>query len=423
MKNLLLTRYFPNPGAGLVWGLGSAFLVWITIFVGIAPVLSREHMSMLEAARYRFPALVASVVCVGAPLGIALGLWSSMRNRAGAGVFSWSRALIGGGLAGAVAGIIFGRWMSSGGFYPLIAGLLSSDSTSGEGLHYLFAMAIGCGFGLLFQRDVRGLGSSLGWGAGYGILWWFLGPLTLWPLVGGTGIDWSYSNAADLFGALVGHIIYGLIIGITYAAFDRMWVRFFSESDPINREPEGPGVRVWNSMKWGLMASVAGGLLFSTLLLKAGYLSKVAELAGGTSPALGFVVNMLVSAGIGISYGLLFQREAPNFLSSLCWGTLYGVIWWFAGPMTLLPLFLTGACDWRLENATSLLPSLLGHILYGAVTAGVFYYLERRHADWLLLDPRLAAREERLRRPLASPAPALWVFVLGIGMLAPIILG
>lgn len=263
-----------NPGAGLIWGLGCSLLLWLVIPVGIVPLFFGTMLSggMLPTARSHFPELVAYAVCLGAPLGLALGLLSIFRPGVRQGAFSLSRALVGGGAAGAIADLIFGHWMSKGGFYPLIAGLLQPGPASGEGLHYLAGIVIGCTFGLLFQRDIRGLGSSLGWGAGYGILWWFLGPLTLWPLMSGSGIDWSSSNAADLFGPLVGHIIYGLMIGFIYAAVDRMWIRFFTESDPINRKPEGPGLRAWNSAKWGLAASLVGGFIFNVFLLATGYL-------------------------------------------------------------------------------------------------------------------------------------------------------
>ena len=99
----------------------------------------------------------------------------------------------------------------------------------------------GSTFGLLFQRDVRGYGSSLGWGFGYGIFWWFLGPFTLKPLLQGQAPNWTLAQGQELFGSLMGHIVYGLIVGVIYAALDRLWVGFFIDSDPINRHPQGPG--------------------------------------------------------------------------------------------------------------------------------------------------------------------------------------
>ena len=91
----------------------------------------------------------------------------------------------------------------------------------------------------------------MGWGVAYGLLWWFLGPLTILPIWLRKPVDWSAARGSELFGSLVGHIIYGLIVGLLYAAVDRLWLRFFTESDPINREPEGPGLRVLLSLKWG----------------------------------------------------------------------------------------------------------------------------------------------------------------------------
>lgn len=422
---LLASSRATTPGAGLLWGLAYALLLWLASPVGLfSAMMGAAERGMFDAARAQFPALVVYLLCFGMPLGVTLGAVRGLEPRAGMAPFSLPRALIVGGIAGIIGGWAFGKWMAQVNFFPLIAGLVNSTSYSvGVALHFVFAIIIGATFGLLFQRDVRGYGSSLGWGLGYGLLWWFLGPLTILPIWQGVPLNWSYTHGAELFGSLVGHVVYGLLVGLIYAALDRLWVGFFIESDPLNREPEGAGTRTLRSLGWGAVASIVGGVLFSLVMASTGALSRVASIVGGTSPVVGFFVHLVISVPIGMSYGVLFQRESPNVGAGVVWGMLYGLVWWFLGPLTFLPIMLGGSFTWTPAAASAALPELIGHLFYGAATAIVFLLLERRHDDWLRLDPRIAAREARLRRPVGTPAPALWFFTLSLGVLLPIILG
>jgi uncharacterized membrane protein YagU involved in acid resistance len=426
ITGLFFSKRATSPGAGLIWGLGIAFFLWIATPAGLGHSLSGFGYSgsMFGDAQEHFPELVAYIVCLGMPVGLVLGIRGALHGKAKQPAFSWGRAIIVGGLSGLLGGMIFGRWMSAGEFFPLLAGLgvIHSHDTT-VALHFGIAILIGSTFGVLFQQDVRGYGSSMGWGLGYGIFWWFFGPLTLLPLLAGTGLDWSADQGTELFGSLVGHILYGLIVGVAYATVDRLWVRLFIQSDPLNREPEGPGLRLFRSLRWGAFAGLVGGIVASPILFATGVLSSVVGLDTHLSGFNGFLVHVLVSALIGMSYGLLFRHEASNLGLGVMWGWLFGLIWWYIGPMTLLPLLLTGVCDWRASAASALLPSLTGHLLFGATTALVFLLLERRYTRSLFLDPRAAPRELRRIRPVGTPAPALWLFALGLGVLMPILLG
>jgi uncharacterized membrane protein YagU involved in acid resistance len=415
-----------SPGAGLFWGLGAALLVWVMIPAGILPILagSSHPMGMLSDAQAQFPELVAYLICLGMPLGVGLGIRGGFRSTPAHLRFRMGRAVITGGLAGTLGGLIFGRWMSGGDFFPLLAGFREIHSHTANMIsHFGVAVFIGATFGLLFRRDIRGYGSSMGWGLGYGIFWWFLGQLTLLPVAAGFPLDWSAERGSDLFGSLVGHILYGLILGVTYATLERVWVRLFIQSDPLNREAEGPGIRFLRSLEWGALAGLVGGLISSPVMLATGILPRIAGLDSAFSSVGGLLIHLFISALIGMSYGLLFRNEASSLGLGVAWGWLFGLIWWYLGPMTFLPLILTGVCDWRTSAASALLPSLMGHLIYGATTALTFLLLERRYTRWLILDPRFVARELRRIRQVGTPAPALWFFALGLGILLPILLG
>ena len=423
---LLFERRATSAGAGLIWGLAAAFLMWVVFPAGVVPLYSRGFHSMaaLGDAREQFPSLVGYLVCLGMPVGLVLGIRNGMRSADLPSHFHWPRAVVAGGLAGVLGGAIFNRWMSAGEFFPLLSGLSAKLSPGGYlVLQFVIAVLMGVIFGVLFQREVRGYGSCMGWGVGYAILWWFLGPMTLLPLVSRAPLDWSSDSGSAMFGSLVGHILYGLILGVTYATVDRVWVRLFIQSDPLNREPHGPGLRVLQSLGWGAVAGFAGGLLSSPIMLKTGVLMRIAGLDTSFSNWHGLLVHLLVSTAIGMTFGLLFRNESANLSAGVAWGWLFGLIWWYLRPMTLLPLLLTGVCDWSTDAASALLPSLIGHLVFGAVTACVFLFLQNRYLRWLLLDPRIAMREQRRVRPLGTPAPALWFLVLGLGMLLPILVG
>jgi hypothetical protein len=416
------SRRATSAGAGLIWGLAFAFLVWIVIPAGVGPLLSHAPASqgMLLDAREQFPQLVALLLCLGMPVGISLGIWGALHLSGAQSKFSWGRAIVAGGFAGTIAGLIFSRWVASGDYFPLLAGYgeLHISRTAIVIAHFGVALFIGATFGVLFQGDVRSYGSCMGWGLAYGIFWWFLGQLTILPLAAHQPLDWSADHAAAVFGSVVGHILYGLILGIAYATIDRFWVRLFIQSDPLNREVEGAGVHTLRSMGWGAAAGLVGGLISAPVLFATGIFPRVVS-----GSLRGLATHLLISALIGVTFGLLFRNEAASLGHGIAWGWLFGLIWWYAGPLTLMPLILTGECDWSTGAASALLPSMMGHLIYGAVTALTFLILERRYIRWLLLDPKFAAREARKIRPVGTPAPALWFLALGLGVLLPILLG
>jgi hypothetical protein len=150
------------------------------------------------------------------------------------------------------------------------------------------------------------------------------------------------------------------------------------------------------------------------------------EITGLDSPLSVFralLLHLLVSALIGMTFGLLFRHESSSMGLGVMWGWLFGVIWCYLGPMTFLPLLLAGEIDRRTSAASALLPSLMAHLISGATTALAFLLLENRYTRRPLLDPRTAVRELRRVRPVGTPAPAPWFFAQGMGVLLPILLG
>ena len=119
---------------------------------------------------------------------------------------------IAGGLAG---GVVFGVLMQMMGMIPMVAMLVGSKSVAvGWLVHLAIAAFIGATFALLFARWAARLVPGALTGMGYGVVWWVLGALLIMPAR--LGMDVFVLNTTA-WQSLMGHLIYGLILGVVYA--------------------------------------------------------------------------------------------------------------------------------------------------------------------------------------------------------------
>ena len=172
------------------------------------------------------------------------------------------------------------------------------------------------------------------------------------------------------------------------------------------------------------MAGLAGGLLFSLVMLQIDFFPRVSELVGSDSKVAGFFVHLGIATLIGTSYGVLFRRQSYDIASALGWGVSYGFFWSVLGPLTLMPTFLGTAPQWGVEAASAAFPNMIGHLAYGAGLGLMFYLLEARHSPWWIPHSQQeAARVTRRKEQLLTSAPALWTQVVLIGLTLLVLLG
>lgn len=147
-----------------------------------------------------------------------------MQYRVGAGV-----------VAGLIAGLVFGMMMQlmnaptpEGGQMPMmamVAKVVGSTSLAVGWIYHLFNSAvIGAIFAWLFSNRAVSVGRGLAWGAVYGIAWWIVGGQILMPIALGMP-PFASIMMPDMrmvaIGSLIGHIIYGLILGGLFPVFVR----------------------------------------------------------------------------------------------------------------------------------------------------------------------------------------------------------
>lgn len=144
------------------------------------------------------------------------------------------RSTIGAGtIGGLIGGLFFGMMMQmmtaptpDGKEMPMmqmVAMVVRTQSVVVGWAYHLFNSAvIGAIFGWLFGSRSDSYGSGLGWGAVYGAIWWVLGAQILMPILLGMPPFASIMMPAMRMvaaGSLVGHLIFGLILGGSFVWF------------------------------------------------------------------------------------------------------------------------------------------------------------------------------------------------------------
>lgn len=140
-----------------------------------------------------------------------------------------------GALAGIGGGLAFGLMMQmmtapapDGREMPMmamVAMVVRSDSLVLGWLYHLFnSAAIGALFGLLLGRRMHSAAKGLAWGAAWGVVWWVVGGLILMPILLGmepfAALRMPPMRPVAM-GSLVGHLIYGVILGWLFVQFRR----------------------------------------------------------------------------------------------------------------------------------------------------------------------------------------------------------
>ncbi|MEO5834103.1 MAG: hypothetical protein ABIR83_12125 [Nakamurella sp.] len=280
----------------------------------------------------------------------------------------------------------------------------------------------GLGYPLLFTARPEGVGPSLIRGTAYGFMCWVVAVLTLPPLLAGGVLDWSPAAAVSAVDRLPLYLLLGAGIGLVFTALGGL-SRWLFVDDVRMLRTESLGTRGIRATAYGALAGLAGGLLFTVVMVLVNELPTVAGLIGARAPAAGLVVHLVIAQIIGVSYALLFRRRSFDLASGVGWGVSYGFLWWVLGGLTLLPIFGGQAPSWNAAGLAAAFPSLVGHLAYGAALGAVFYRLEARTDPWWFTRSQLEAERVTARREQAlGSAPALWGLIVLIALIMPVFL-
>ena len=268
-------------------------------------------------------------------------------------------------LAGLVGGAVFGVTMDELGRLPEIAEIVRSDSGAvGLGVVLVVGSILGAVFGALVWHQRPGAGETLFWGLVYGVFWWYLGPLTLTPLVEGDNLSWDVSSAQAEFPLLVGHVLYGAATGLALVLFQ--WRRYLADQ-PLRID--GGAL-----LRGGLAGLLSAGLL-GVMLNVQDQLLTMSAMVDSESSFTAWGITVVIGLIAGLAFALLYPRAADGAGVGLVRGMTYGFFWWVLGGLTLVPLIGGDGLPWLLEEVRDDFGTLPAYLFFGTAVSLFYQWL------------------------------------------------
>jgi uncharacterized membrane protein YagU involved in acid resistance len=327
----------------------------------------------------------------------------STSAREGAGAF-WDGA-VPGAVAGIVGGAAFGASMIELGALDSVASLVRSDTPAvGAVVHIIVAVIVGSVFGLLMFHQRATASDMLVWGMAYGAFFWFVGPLTLRPLILGDEVLWDVAAAHEHFGSLIGHVVWGAVAGLSLAllraAVPRWRVDERADASPRGASPVSGGRRGRMVLVGGLAGLIAAAVL-TALVPTSDELTAAVRGGGATNWGATFAVGAVT----GALYAALVPHSnspgSPRLGMRLVQGVALGYLAWIVVALTIVPLEQTDALAWSARLARARFDVFPGYLLFGALTVLLFCLFAGGarflFSDQLRHPDRLTAGPQRLR--------------------------
>ena len=282
-------------------------------------------------------------------------------------------------LAGLIGGLAYGAALNQLKALPTVAMLVGSASPGvGFAVALVIAVIVGAGFGVLVWQQHPGPGETIFWGVTYGAVLWFVGPLTLQPVLMGDGLDWNLRAAQTAFPSLVGQLLYGAMIGLVYVGLRR--------EHRLHASRQSGG-----RLLGGALAGLLSGGLLGIMLDSQHQLLSLAGIAASRSYALAWLLALALGVLAAVTFALLYPDPTAGAGVSLIRGTLFGFVLWALVSLTVIPLIAGSGLAWSVGAAQSAFPSLPAYVLFGAAVA--------LFVKWLNSLTRLLFSDPMIRRP------------------------